>query len=436
MPLDDSVASMNYGAALRDTRSLPQLAYLVNQYPKVSHSFIRREIQALERLGLAVQRYALRGWADLIADDEDLRERQRTRYLLAGGAGPLAWAALATMVTSPRRFIVALRLAWAMSRRADRPWPLHLIYFFEACLLRRWMAASGIDHLHAHFGTNPAEVAALAHALGGPPFSFTVHGPEEFDKPQALHLACKARDAAFVAAVSSYGRSQLYRWLPVADWPKVQVVHCGLESAFHAVPVQAPTEAPRLVCIGRLCEQKGQLLLVRAAARLRRAGVPLQLVLAGDGELRPAIEALVRECGIERDVEITGWVDADRVRREILAARALVLPSFAEGLPVVLMEAMALRRPVISTFVAGIPELVRPGVDGWLVPAGDEAALVAAMRDCLSAAPATLEAMGLSAHERVLQRHSIDVEAAKLAALFCQPARRLARPTAEPVHVG
>jgi colanic acid/amylovoran biosynthesis glycosyltransferase len=423
-------------APLRDNRSLPQVAYLVNQYPKVSHSFIRREIQALERMGLAVQRYAVRGWADLLADDEDLRERERTRYLLAGGAGPLAWAVLATLLASPARFVAALRMALAMSRRADRPWPLHLVYFAEACLLQRWMAATGIDHLHAHFGTNPAEVAALANALGGPPFSFTVHGPEEFDKPQALHLACKARDAAFVAAVSSYGRSQLYRWLPVADWPKVQVVHCGLESAFHAVPVQAPTEAPRLVCVGRLCEQKGQLLLVRAAARLRRAGVPLHLVLAGDGELRPAIEALVRECGIERDVEITGWVDADRVRREMLAARALVLPSFAEGLPVVLMEAMALRRPVISTFVAGIPELVRPGTDGWLVPAGDEAALVAAMRACLSAAPATLEAMGDSAHGRVLQRHSIDVEAAKLAALFCQAARKLAAPAVEPVHVG
>ena len=414
-----------------------KVAYLVNQYPKVSHTFIRREIAALERHGATVLRYALRGWDAEVVDPEDRAELGRTHYLLYGGLLPLLGALVATLVTMPRRFALALVLALRMSRRADRSWPYHLVYLAEACaLVRSLRRHGGADQLHAHFGTNAAEVAMLAGLLGGPPFSFTVHGPEEFDKPQALHLACKARDAAFVAAVSSYGRSQLYRWLPVADWPKVQVVHCGLESAFHAVPVQAPTEAPRLVCIGRLCEQKGQLLLVRAAARLRRAGVPLQLVLAGDGELRPAIEALVRECGIERDVEITGWVDADRVRREILAARALVLPSFAEGLPVVLMEAMALRRPVISTFVAGIPELVRPGVDGWLVPAGDEAALVAAMRDCLSAAPATLEAMGLSAHERVLQRHSIDVEAAKLAALFCQPARRLARPTAEPVHVG
>ena len=422
-------------APLRDTQ-MPQVAYLINQYPKVSHSFIRREIQALERLGLSVQRYAVRGWAGPLVDGEDLRERDRTRYLLAGGAAPLAWALLATMLSSPARLVTALRLALAMSRRADRPWPLHLVYLAEACLLRRWMSEAGADHLHAHFGTNPAEVAVLAHALGGPPFSFTVHGPEEFDKPQALHLALKLRHAAFAVAVSSYGRSQLYRWLPVADWPKVHVVHCGLETAFHAVAAQPPPVAPRLVCVGRLCEQKGQLLLVRAATRLLRGGTPLHLVLAGDGELRAAIQALVRECEIESHVEITGWVSADRVRAEILAARALVLPSFAEGLPVVLMEAMALRRPVISTFVAGIPELVRSGTDGWLVAAGDEAALAEAMRACLLATPESLQAMGDSAHSRVLQRHSIDVEAAKLAALFGRAARREAAHSVEPVHVG
>ena len=428
---------MNPHAAvpLRDTQ-MPQVAYLGNQYPKVSHSFIRREIQALERLGLSVHRYAVRGWADLLADGEDLRERDRTRYLLAGGAVPLVWALLATLLSSPARLVAAFRLALAMSRRADRPWPLHLVYLAEACLLRRWMSAAGVDHLHAHFGTNPAEVAALAHALGGPPFSFTVHGPEEFDKPQALHLALKLRHAAFAVAVSSYGRSQLYRWLPVADWPKVHVVHCGLDTAFHAVAAQSPPVAPRLVCVGRLCEQKGQLLLVRAATRLLRAGTPLHLVLAGDGELRAAIQALVRECGIENHVEITGWISADRVRAEILAARALVLPSFAEGLPVVLMEAMALRRPVISTFVAGIPELVRSGTDGWLVAAGDEAALAEAMRACLLATPESLQAMGDSAHGRVLQRHSIDVEAAKLSALFGRAAQREVSHSVEPVHVG
>ncbi|HWH82051.1 MAG TPA: glycosyltransferase, partial [Burkholderiaceae bacterium] len=173
-----------------------------------------------------------------------------------------------------------------------------------------------------------------------------------------------------------------------------------------------------LVCVGRLCEQKGQLLLVQALHKLVAQGVDARLVLAGDGEMRAAIESLVASLGLAGRVRITGWIGSAEVRAEILAARALVLPSFAEGLPVVLMEAMALRRPVVTTFVAGIPELVRDGVDGWLVAAGDVEALAEAMRACLNAPANQLARMGDAAHERALARHDIDREAAKLCALF------------------
>lgn len=220
--------------------------------------------------------------------------------------------------------------------------------------------------MHAHFGTNSTEVVMLANVLGGPAYSFTVHGPEEFDKPQFLHMGEKVRRAAFVAAVSSYGRSQLYRWVAHEHWGKVKVVHCGLERGFHDVaPVNVPC-APRLVCVGRLCEQKGQLLLLEAAHRLAAQSIDFELVLAGDGEMREEIGALIARHGLQAQVRITGWISSAQVREEILAARALVLPSFAEGLPVVIMEAMALRRPVLTTYVAGIPELVRPGENGWL----------------------------------------------------------------------
>jgi glycosyltransferase involved in cell wall biosynthesis len=320
-----------------------------------------------------------------------------------------------------------------MGRRAVRPWPVHLAYLAEACRIVPWMRQSGVCHLHAHFGTNPAEVAMLAGALGGPSYSFTVHGPEEFDQPEFLHLAEKIRRAAFVVAISSYGRSQLYRWIPEPDWPKVQVVHCGIEPAFHAGAAAPPPAAPRIVCVGRLCEQKGQLLLVRALDRLMRKGTRVELVLAGDGEMRAQIESLVAACALQACVRITGWIGSDTVRAEILAARALVLPSFAEGLPVVLMEAMALRRPVLSTYVAGIPELVRPGREGWLFAAGDVDALVMALEAMLATPTAALEAMGQAAHARVLERHAIDVEAAKLANLFRsgpQPAPALVSPRA------
>jgi glycosyltransferase involved in cell wall biosynthesis len=399
-----------------------RVAYLVNQYPKVSHSFIRREIQALERQGVVVERIAARGWADELPDAADRAERERTRYLLRGGVFAILGAALATAATRPLRFLRAFRLALAMWRRSSRSVFHHLAYLAEACLLVRWTDAARVDHLHAHFGTNPAEVAMLARAIGGPPYSFTAHGPEEFDSPRALGLDETGRRAAFVVAVSSFGRSQLMRWLPAGDGAKVRVVHCGLEPAFHRSALAEAQAAPRLVCVGRLCEQKGQLLLIEAAGRVVAAGRALELVLAGDGEMRPEVEARIDALGLRQHLRVTGWIANDRVREEILAARALVLPSYAEGLPVVIMEAMALRRPVISTYVAGIPELVRDGESGWLVPAGDVDALARAIADALDASVDTLARLGEAAHARVLARHDIDTEAAKLASLFAASA--------------
>jgi len=395
-----------------------RVAYLINQYPKVSHTFIRREILALERQGVAVQRIAVRGWDAEVSDEEDRVEKSRTRYVLQQGVLSLAIAMVLVLFRVPRKFFAALGLALSMSRRSDRPWPYHLIYLAEACRMLPWLGSSGTTHLHAHFGTNSAEVAMLVHALGGPPFSFTVHGPEEFDRPEFIGLAEKIRHSAFVVAISSFGRSQLYRWIEHAHWSKVQVVHCGLEQAFHSGVSTEAVAMPRLVCVGRLCEQKGQLLLVQAAGRVRREGVPFELVLAGDGDMRPAIEELVDTLGLRAHVRITGWISSDQVRGEILGARALALPSFAEGLPVVIMEAMALGRPVIATYVAGIPELVRPGENGWLIPAGDVEALAEAIMECLGLDAAALEHMGAQARQRALSRHDVDVEAAKLARLF------------------
>lgn len=395
-----------------------KIAYLINQYPKVSHSFIRREILALERQGFEVERFALRGWADQLVDAEDLREREKTRYLLRDGALALAKSMFSELVRAPGQFFGAAKLAVRMARRADRPLPLHLIYLAEACRMVGWMRASGVRHLHAHFGTNPAEVAMLARALGGPAYSFTVHGPEEFDKPEFLHIKEKIARSAFVVAISSFGRSQLFRWIPYTDWPKVEIVHCGLEPAFHAGAAVPPPAAPRLVCVGRLCEQKGQLLLVRAVAQLVARGVAVELVLAGDGEMRGEIETLIARHQLQDVVRITGWISSDQVRAEILASRALALPSFAEGLPVVVMESMVLRRPVLTTYVAGIPELVHDGENGWLIPAGDVDAVAAGLERVLATPLEQIAAMGERAHQRAVERHSIDTEAAKLAVLI------------------
>ncbi|MET0544034.1 MAG: glycosyltransferase family 4 protein [Variovorax sp.] len=398
-----------------------RVAYLVNQYPKVSHSFIRREILALEALGASVLRVASRGWNDVVVDPADEEERRKTHYLLQQGGAPLLAASLRVFMASPRRFLRAARRAVAMARMSPRPLPVHLAYLAQACRLCELARDEGVGHVHSHFGTNAAEVALLCSELGGPAFSFTVHGPEEFDMARGLHLGDKVQQATFVAAVSSFGRSQLYRWIPHADWPKVKVVHCGIDEGFSRHTHAAAPESRMVVCVGRLCEQKGQSLLLAAAREMSRRGIDFQLVLAGDGEMRAQLEGLIDAYDLRDRVRITGWVSGEQVRTLLLQSRGLILPSFAEGLPVVVMEAMALARPVIGTHIAGIPELVRHGQEGWLVPAGDCAALVHAWSELLEADADRRQAMGCSARERVLRRHSAATGARKLMQLFGSP---------------
>jgi len=400
-----------------------KIAYFVNCYPKASHSFIRREIRALEELGIEVVRVSVRPPAADLVDPRDRDEAARTHVLLRRPVRPrdllaFAGAMAAAAARAPHRFARALFGALRLARHSERGLFVHLVYLVEACALLRLVRAKGVDHVHAHFGTNPPAVCWLLHELGGPSYSFTVHGPEEFDRPAELKLRQKIAGARFVATVSEFSRSQLYRWSPRADWDKIHVIHCGVDELFLGARATPIPERARLVCVGRLCEQKGQLLLVEAAAQLAREGLAFELVLAGDGELRAPIEAAIARHALGERVRITGWISNEDVRAEIQAARALVLPSFAEGLPVVLMEAFALGRPVISTFVAGIPELVEPEQSGWLVPAGDVEALAGAMRAALRATPAELEVLGRRGAARVRERHDARTEAAKLSRLF------------------
>lgn len=395
-----------------------RIAYLINQYPTVSHTFIRREILALEKLGFEVMRISLRGWDHELPDEEDRLERARTRYVL--NAHPLTFllAVARMLLKHPVRLARATGMAWTMSQRSERPLPVHLAYVAEACCIEPWLRTAGVKHVHAHFGTNSAEVAMLVRLLGGPHWSFTAHGPEEFEKATLLGLAEKVRHCSFVVAVSSYGRAQIFRLVEPQFWHKVHLVHCGLDPTFLAAPATMRASSNRFVCVGRFSPQKGHLILLEAAQSLAAQGIDFQIILAGDGELRPEIESQIVQHKLKDKIQITGWISGKQVRERILAARALVVSSFAEGLPVVIMEAMALRRPVIATIVAGIPELVRPGEDGWLVPAGDAGALADAMRKCLEAPADLITRMGEGARERVLIRHDVNTEAAKLQKLF------------------
>lgn len=395
-----------------------KIAYLINQYPKVSHSFIRREIAGVEAIGIEVKRFALRSCRAELVDEEDKREQQLTKVILETVKFGLLFALIRVAITRPIRFLSALWLMLQVGWHSDRGVLRHFAYLAEACVFLRWFSEEEIAHVHAHFGTNSTTVAMLCHALGGPPYSFTAHGPEEFDKAQDISLTKKIHRAAFVVAISSFGKSQLFRWCEYDDWSKIHVVHCGVDGMFLQQPHVPIPDQPQLVCVGRLSEQKGHLLLVEAAHRLALEGKSFKLVFVGDGSLRPLIESLIAQYGLTNHIEITGWASNKEVQQQILASRAMVLPSFAEGLPVVIMEALALSRPVISTYVAGIPELVEPGVCGWLVPPSSVEALVAAMRTAIELPVSKLEQMGQVGAERVLLQHDAEREARKLAALF------------------
>lgn len=396
------------------------VAYLVNQYPAVSHTFIRREIEALERLGVSVTRIALRGWDIPLVDEGDIAERQRTRYVLKAGAGALAWSLVRTLFRVPGRLVAAFRAAWHMSRDSERSLLVHLVYVAEACTIARWLDAEGVRHLHAHFATNPAEVAMLAHIVGGTPYSFTAHGSDIMDRPAQVGLPHTVGKAAFAVAVCSYGRSQIFKWLPHGLWDRVHVVRCGLQPGYGA-EVPSTGVARRLLCVGRLSKEKGQLLLVEAAAKVALStSESFEIVLAGDGPMRKEIQSLVSRLGIENRVRITGWLDAAGVQRELAASTALVVPSLSEGLPVVIMEAMASRRPVIAPYLAGIPELVRHGETGWLYPASDAERLAEVMSLCLEQSNAALQDMGEAACRDVWSMHDVDIEVGKLRGLMLE----------------
>ena len=395
-----------------------KIAYLVNQYPKVSHSFIRREIAGLEATGIQVIRFSIRACAEELIDPADKAELEKTRIVLDEGTASLFLSLLQVALTRPIAFLRALRLALSIGWGSDRGVLRHLAYLAEACLSLRWFSAIDIAHAHAHFGTNPAAVLMLCHRLGGPNYSFTVHGPEEFDKASSISLSEKIKRASFVVAVSSFGRSQLYRWCDYTQWSKIHVIRCGVDHHFLNQQLAPIPNTPTLVCVGRLCEQKGQLLLIEAASQLAAEDLPFKLILVGEGPLRPQIETLIQHHGLENQVKITGWVSGDAVQKYIIDSRVLVLPSFAEGLPVVIMESLALGRPVISTYVAGISELVESDVNGWLIPAGSVEVLTKAMRTVLKMPIESLEKIGKLGTEHVAQNHNAIAEAKKLATLF------------------
>jgi glycosyltransferase involved in cell wall biosynthesis len=395
------------------------VAYLTSFYARAGDTFIRREVEELRRLGWTVHTFSIRRADEGEGVSEEiLREQRSTTYLLEQGGWKLAAAFFRRAVRSPRRMMRAVSQARAIRWPGLRSWIWHWVYLVEASYLAEQLERRGVGLLHNHISMNSATVALLASTLAAVPFSMTVHGPHDFLAAEHWGLGAKISAAAATVCISDFGKSQCMLFSRPGSWDRLHVVRCGLDGSFlDATTVPLPL-APRLVCVGRLGPEKGQLLLVRAAAILRDRGIAAEIVLVGDGPSRRDIEEEAARLGVRDRIRLEGWQGSSQVRRSIEESRALVLPSLAEGIPVVLMEALALRRPVISTYVGGIPELVRPGENGWLVPAGSVEELARALAEALRAPPEELDRMGSRGRALVLERHDLSREVRKLAEIL------------------
>lgn len=400
--------------------SLGQVAYLTNVYPSPSHSFIRREICGLEAAGWRVHRFAHRRNLVDVVDPSDIAELQLTGVLLDQSPGVFALAALGWLVKRPIRTAMTMQFAMRMAWRSDRRFLAHVAYFAMACALSRRLLDLGCRHVHAHFGTNPAEVACLVHRLSGVTYSVTFHGPHEFDPSLRLNLHDKIAKASFVATVSKAGLRRMLEQFPEFA-AKFRLVPCGLDAAWFDVPLSDAQQSRNLICVARLDPQKDPLLLLAAVSILVERGVDFCLKIAGDGMLRAEMEAQIVAGGLGSHVTLLGWQSQEQIIALLRAARALVLSSHDEGLPVAIMEAFVLDVPVIAPDVGGVNELVESGASGWLVPRGDALALADAMEECLRTEQAELRRMGGEGRCRI-RTHDIRVSVEALSEEFLRGA--------------
>jgi colanic acid/amylovoran biosynthesis glycosyltransferase len=396
------------------------VGYLISRYPSISHTFILREVLELRRLGFRISVASIndpdRNTADLTA--EEAAEAGSTFYVKAQGATGAARAHLGRIVSDPvaylRSFWFAARLGGADPRNIGK----HCLYFVEAVMIGEWMKSLDLTHLHVHFAT-PASTVGMIVAVAFPfTFSITVHGPDEFYDAPGYLLQKKFAKANLICAIGTYARSQIMKLCDSSLWEKVELTPLGVDAMkFQPRTFQNKIKAFEVICVGRLVPAKGQHILLAAVAQLCSRGHILKLRLVGDGPDRKALEASAKRLGIEDSVIFEGAVNQDRIRDLYARANVFALASFAEGIPVVLMEAMAMEIPCIATWINGIPELIRDSIDGLLVAPSDVDGLASAIARLKDNAELRLS-LGIAGRKRVMEKYDLARNVKRLAQVF------------------
>jgi glycosyltransferase involved in cell wall biosynthesis len=345
----------------------PRVAYLTSQYPAASHTFIRREVDALRRRGIDLRTFSVRQPSPSERKyPEDALAFETTGYLLPMQPFRFLRAHVKAFVRRPLRYVSALALAMRHRAPGTRALLWSLFYFGEAVVLAEALERDGIEHVHSHFANVAGTVGLVAASYLGIGWSVTLHGDMDFDYPSRLLLEAKARAARFVVCVSYFGRAQAMRVIAPSHWEKLCVVRCGVDIGKFTPAAASPKRRLRIVSVGRLSPEKGQLGLLEALAGLVRRGLDVELKLVGTGPLRETIEREIERLGLGDRCELLGQKTESEVAAELAHADIFALSSFLEGLPVVLMEALAMKLAVVAPCVAGIPELVQHERTGLL----------------------------------------------------------------------
>jgi len=396
-----------------------RIAYLVSQYPAVNHTFVFREIRQLRSRGFEIHVASIgatEGFeSEMSAEERD--EHTQTYYVKRAGILGATQAHVRALLTRPGSYLSGLSWAVRYAGFDLRKILRNLFYFAEAVMVGEWMNRHSLNHVHIHFSSMVGLLLCKVYPFT---ISITIHGPDEFDStlPTGWCLAQKIEACKFICAISNYGRSQLMRICSPSQWGKIEVSPLGVDPSLFSPRSLRESPSPfRLLCVARLAPVKAQLILLAAFDRVVRKGRNVQLRLVGDGPDWAALEQAVIRRGLTGKVILEGWLNQEGVRAAYEEADLFVLASFAEGVPVVLMEAMAMEIPCVATWVAGVPELIRNEIDGLLVPPSDEAALAAAIVRLMDD-PDLRRRLGPAARQRVLKDYDLLRNTGHLASIF------------------
>jgi len=384
-----------------------RIGYMTGLYPRATDTFIQREVMGLREKGIDVQTFSIRRPGDEhIVGPEQLQERDKTYYLIPVNPGKLLLLHLQIFMSFPQRYVAALALALKTSQPGIKGFLYQIFYFLEAGILAHVIAHKKVTHLHNHIANSSCTVAMLAAELGGFSFSFTMHGPHIFFEPMRWRLDEKIKRAKFVACISYFCRSQGMIFTSPKHWQKMLIVRCGIQISLFK-PVIHDGVGNNLLYVGRLATEKGLPTLIESLSQLCSELPDLKLTVVGDGPDRDFLEALTKNSNLIDNVSFVGYQSQSAVRQYLRETDIFVLPSFAEGIPVVLMEAMATGVPVVTSNIAGISELVESGKNGYLVPPGEVRALTATLESLIPNADLRNK-LGQNGRDKIKKNFCID----------------------------